>query len=97
LAHGVEVRVNPELGLMVGENTHLIKLYMKADKLPKNRIDVIAHLMHRSLKKLCEKGTIMSVLDVRRGRLISPSVPIDGLDAALDAELAYIGTLWPQI
>ena len=41
--------------------------------------------------------TVMSVLDVRRGKLISPTTSIIGLTSILDAELAYISTLWSTI
>jgi len=34
--------------------------------------------------------TTMSVLDVRRSKLFSPTVPIAGLTDILNAELAYI-------
>ena len=96
-AHRVEVRVNPELGFVVNGQPHLIKLYLKAPNLTKTRFDIITHLMEVALSELCEPETTMSVLDVRRSRLISPTVPIEGLSAALDAELAYIGVLWPQV
>jgi len=96
-AHNVDVRVNPELGLILNGQAHLIKLYMKSPILTKTRVDIITHLMEISLAGVCNQVTIMSVLDVRRSKLISPTVPIAGLNAALDAELAYINALWPQV
>lgn len=96
-AHGVDVRVNPELGLVINGTRHLIKLYMKADPLSKARIDIITHLMDIALSDDCDSATTMSVLDVRRHNLISPTVPIQGLTGAVDAELAYIAALWPNL
>lgn len=95
--HGVEVSVNPELGLIINGSTHLIKLYFKAKPLAKNRIDIITHLMHKQLMGLSRPETKMSVLDIRQKKLISPTVPISGLDAMLDAELSYIAAIWPSL
>ncbi len=97
--HGVDVAVNPELGLEIDGTPHLIKLYFKADPLAKNRVDIITHLMAITASGTCPSPspTVMSVLDVRRGKLISPTVPITGLTGILDAELAYIATLWPTV
>jgi hypothetical protein len=82
-AHDVEVSVNPELGLEVNGVPHLIKLYFKAERLSKNRIDIITHLMAEMLSTQCPPQTIMSVLDVRCSNLISPTVPIEGLSGIL--------------
>lgn len=95
--HGVDVRVNPELGLEINGTIHLIKLYMKSDPLSKRRIDLITHLMDITLSSLCTAPTVMSVLDVLRSSLISPTVPIPDLTAAVNAELAYIAALWNEI
>ena len=99
--YGVDVSVNPELGLKVDGAPHLIKLYFKSKPLEKNKVDIITHLMATTLSGLCPSTsntiTVMSVLDVRRGKLISPTVPISALMGMLQAELAYIATLWPSV
>lgn len=96
-AHGVYVRVNPELGLTVNGTPHLIKLYLKSEPLSRNRVAIITHLMDMTLLNNCEPNTVMSVLDVRCHNLLAPNVPIPGLTAALDAELAYVNALWPNV
>lgn len=93
-AHGIGVRVNPELGLSINGRRHLVKLYFKADKLTKNKIDLITHIMETSLTLSSE--VVMAVLDCRRSKLISPTVPIKGLDGTLRAELAYVAALWNE-
>jgi len=95
--HGVDISVNPELGLFIDGTPYLVKLYFKAKKLTKSRIDIITHLMGIALGSKCETGTVMSVLDVRQAKLISPTVTIPNLAASISAELAYISALWPQI
>ena len=98
-SHGIDVSVNPELGLEINGTPHLIKLYFKADKLTKNRVDIITHLMSIVLSESCPSPseTIMSVLDIRRSKLIAPTVPISILNGILEAELAYIQALWPEL
>jgi hypothetical protein len=96
-AHGVDIRVNPELGLQVNGTRHLVKLYLKGSPLAKTRIEVITHLMHESLAPLVPKGTVLSVLDVRNAKLFVPTVPVPAMTATLQAELAYIASLWPHV
>jgi len=95
--NGIDVMVNPELGLRINGEPHLIKLYFKPDPLRKNRTEIITHLMAKCLSDEVEVGTKMSILDIRSANLISPTVPIASLDAMLMAELAYIAALWPAI
>jgi len=94
----VDISVNPELGLEIDGIPYLIKLYFKSKPLEKNKIDIITHLMSITLSELCPspKSTKMSVLDVRRAKLISPTVPFRGLTSMVDAELSYISTLWEE-
>ncbi|WP_035237451.1 hypothetical protein [Desulfobacter vibrioformis] len=96
-SHGVDISVNPELGLEINGTPHLIKLYFKSDPLTKNRIDIITHLMAAVLGNACPPSTEMSVLDIRRSKLISPTVEISLIDGIIDAELAYISALWSSI
>ena len=97
MLHEIAVSINPELGLIINGQPHLIKLYFKSDPLTKNRIDIVTHLMEICLRKHCQHGEVMAVLDMRNGKLITPRVPIPALSATLDAELAYIAALWPNV
>jgi hypothetical protein len=95
---GIDVSVNPELGLVINGQPHLVKLYFKSEPLKKTNTEIITHLMSTCCAQLCpSQPTKMSVLDVRRGKLISPNVPIPTINAMLNAELSYIATLWPSI
>ncbi len=85
--HGVEVIINPELGLDVNGTRHLTKLYFKTDPLSKLRVDIIVRLMESALRRLCQGGEIMSVLDVRRSKLFSYDAASPASMAMIDAEL----------
>ncbi len=93
---GIDIRINPELGLRVDGAPHLIKLYFKSDKLTKARVEVITHLMDKALSGT-PPGARMGVLDVRNARLVTPTVPIAGLDAMLAGELAYMAATWASV
>lgn len=95
--HGIDVAINPEIGLRVNGTPHLIKLYFKSEALAKSRVDIVTHLMKTALGRDSGEETVMAVLDTRRGRLVCPTVPIARLDAALDGELAYVAALWDSV
>jgi len=94
---GVEVVVNPELCVSFARQTHLMKLYFKDEPLDRFRVDVILSLMEHVLRPYCPNGAIMSVLDVRRGKLFSWRASSRSRMALVDAELAYIASLWPHV
>jgi hypothetical protein len=90
---GLEVTLNPEFHANVNGVAHLIKLYLKADPLSKQKADLILHL----LGKHVPHGTTVGVLDVRRSKLFTPTVSIAGLDALLDAEALAMLSLWNAV
>lgn len=95
-ANGVEVNVNPELGLQFNGQRHLIKLYFKQEPLSKKRVGIITHLMETTLREAYGSQETMSILDIRNARLLSyERSPLAG--PMIDAELAYIANLWPSL
>lgn len=96
--HGVDVRVNPDLGLYINGVPHLIKLYLKDEKLMKARVDVITALMETALGAQAQPGTVMAVIDVRNGKMFTGTgVPAttQRMMNMVDAELAYVASIWP--
>ncbi|MBN8738465.1 MAG: hypothetical protein BGP24_11130 [Lysobacterales bacterium 69-70] len=96
-AHGVEVVVNPNLGLEVNGVPHVIKLHLKAEQLSKTRADLICGLMNTALGTKVPDGAVIAVLDVRNSKLFAAGSGPDALTAMIDAELAYIADLWPKV
>ena len=96
-AHNIGVRVRPELGLEIGGARHLVKLYFKSDILNKNRADILLQLMVESFSKHTKAKGLVSILDVRQGKLFSSSANVTALSAQLSAEAAYWAALWPKI
>jgi hypothetical protein len=95
-ANGVEIIVNPELCLEFNGMRHLIKLYFKSEVLSKAKVVIITDLMELSLRNNCCDNEIMGVLDARNAKLID----YDGKPPAkhiIDAELAYIASIWASV
>lgn len=88
----LNVRVNPELGMSVNGEPHLIKLYLKADKISKVRIYSVLHLLQQTFPT---RGTI-GILDVRRGKLFTPPVPAS-IGPLLHGEAAAFVEIWRQL
>ena len=63
------VRVNPELGLILGDKRFVIKLYFKSDVLTKSEAELGLTLMHRTLSIDTEEKYTFCILDVQRGKL----------------------------
>lgn len=72
------INVNPELGLYINEEPHLIKLYFKEFttsaeiQLNKSRAGAAAYLMWETLHDACPTGTKMAFLNVSKGQLVVP-------------------------
>jgi hypothetical protein len=94
---GIDVAVNPEIGLEINGERHVIKLYLKSDALTKVKADLIATLMHHVLSQSQSSGTEFCVLDVRNGKLFSYSLISRNFKPMVDAELSYMATLWPHV
>lgn len=95
--HGIEVNINPELGLLINDEPHLIKLYFKSESLSKNKVNITLHLMNISLNDMYEEDITMSILDIRNSKLITATHHDPMLDASVDGELAYIAALWASV
>lgn len=82
---GIQVQVNPELGLVLDGTPHIVKLYFKAERLPKKNVAIVTRLMEKGLSKASGSATF-AVLDVRRGLLHAQVGAGPGLDALLLGE-----------
>lgn len=90
------VRVNPELGLISGDDEYLIKLYFKADELSKSRVDTMLHLIQATLT---QDSTPLrpGILDVQRGKLFEPTIEVAGTEVLLVGEAAAFVSMWDGI
>jgi hypothetical protein len=83
----MDLNVNPELGLIIDDVPHVIKLYFKDGRLVANRVSAIVHLMTLALTPILP-GSVCGLLDVRRSKLHVLRAPNPGLHALLEGEAA---------
>jgi len=88
-AAGLEIRVNPELRLVVDGDKFLVKLYFKAEEISASRLENTLFL----LSEVAPKGATAAILDTRRGQLLTGSDQDPTLDALLSSEAAAFSSL----
>jgi len=66
---GIEVPVNPELGMVIDGVPHVAKLNFTCTPLSDVEVAVLHQLMHEAVEPQCAPGTRMAVLDLANGRL----------------------------
>lgn len=69
-AGGLEVKVNPEVGLIIGGCPTVIKLYFKNPPLMKPRVQASIGVMMARLATAARPDTHFGVLDVKAGKLV---------------------------
>lgn len=87
----MSVRVNPELGLLLGGEPHAIKLYFRGEPLSPLRASFANEIMADALAETWPK-MVFSVLDVRRARLF-PFERRAGVSRLVRAEAASLASL----
>lgn len=96
-AGGLEVRVNPEIGLKIKGVPHLIKLHFKAEKLSKIRVDSVLLLMAQALAGKAKPGTHFGILDVPRAKLFTTKDGKAELLPLLVGEATAFAEIWDQV
>lgn len=69
LTGDLDVKINPELGLSFDNKFYVIKLFLKADKISKDKLSQILSLMESQLRKEAGDDIIFAVLDVKNAKL----------------------------
>lgn len=90
--NGMDININPELGLMIDDVPHVIKLYFKESPLVANRVSSIAHLMTVALAPHAP-GSVFGLLDMRRSKLHMLRAPNPSLHALLEGEAAAFAAM----
>jgi hypothetical protein len=86
--NGVEVSLNPEIGLRLKDKQTIIKLYTKADKLSSDRIGTLLCMMRMTYPTTYQ----LAILDCRQGKFYEYHDKMEELDDLLNAELAGLKT-----
>jgi hypothetical protein len=92
---GLNVRVNPELGLDLGGKKYVIKLYFKDEKPTKHRLKVVFEMMRIAL--FLDATIASAVIDVSTGKLIVPKPLAEDLLPLLEAQALAFMHLWKAV
>lgn len=95
-AGGFDIILNPELGLVVNGERHIIKMYLKSDALTAFKTELIIDLLEHQLRSKAVPTDNFSVLDVRGSKLFSSGPHIPASLSIVNAEIAYISSIWQQ-
>ncbi|WP_339161726.1 hypothetical protein [Siminovitchia sp. FSL W7-1587] len=93
----VVVRSTPELGLIIDDIPHLVKLFFKGntEKITERNIKPILNLMLSSTREhQCPEGTVVSVLNIKKSRLFVEQSPSPKILKALKYEAITFRNIW---
>lgn len=90
---GINIRVNPELGLVIGGVPYVIKLYFRKDELDRPSVPPLLHLLRVGCAQHL-RAAVPAILDVPRGKLRTKGLDRDGLDVMLHAEAQSLAIMW---
>jgi hypothetical protein len=95
----LDVRVNPELGLVVDGNPTVIKLYFKNEAPTRSRVQAVLAVLDAELASRAARGSRFAVLDVNGSRLMVPDGRWSAGDmkALLVAEARAFVDIWNAI
>jgi hypothetical protein len=93
----LDLRVNPELGLQFEGKSLIAKMYLKKDKLTRDKVDQILTLMEHQLRSLVGDGVIMGLLDVKNAKLFTKTNRDVSLLPLLDGEARSFEAIWKGI
>ena len=95
-AGGIEIGVNPELFVDMGDEPYVIKLYFNKDKISGDRANTMLRLMELAYQRgggYAEVG----VLDLGQGRLITPTRSLEYLDPLLSGEAGSFASVYAAL
>ena len=92
----LRVRINPEIGLVLGERRLVLKLYFKTDKLSQQRVDVLSFLLRSQLQTKVSSNIEFGVLDVANGKAFVQSSSAD-LSPLLLGEATSFVAMWDAL
>lgn len=95
--NGLEVKINPELGLILNGQPYAIKLYFKADKLSQNKVDLILLLMQTQLRSKSQKNIRFAILDIPNKKLYEKTKLGKQHLGLLEGEAMSFMSIWDSV
>ncbi len=93
----LQVRINPELGLVINGTPHVIKLYFREEALTKDKALGIIQLMQATLRGYHPAETVYSILDVPRNKLRTAQNAKQNMLLTMEAQARAFIYLWNRL
>ncbi|MGL2965875.1 hypothetical protein [Flavobacterium sp. XGLA_31] len=93
----LDVKINPELGLRFGTKAVVIKLYLSADKITKDKVMQILSLMESELRSEVDEEVVFGILDVKTGKLFENANKDVSYLPLLEGEARSFEIIWKGI
>lgn len=94
---GIEVNINPELGLEIDGTPHLVKLYFRGEPLSAKRASITLNLMTQSSLSQRVRGCTFAMLDLRKAKLHTLQAPNPRLNLLLRGEAASFSAIYAAL
>jgi hypothetical protein len=95
MAHGLKVRLNPELGLVVDGVPFHVKLYLKQEPLRRVAVQPLLHLLGHVAPG--PFGATPLVVDVQRGKPFVPDARTSRVGPLMAGEAAAFAAMWRDL
>lgn len=93
----LDIKINPELGILLGKNSYVIKLYLSSDRITKDKVTQILSLLEHELRDQVEGVTLFGILDVKTGKLFENTNKDVSYLPLLEGEAKSFETIWKGI
>lgn len=97
LTGDLDIKINPELGLAFDNKFYVIKLFLKADKISKDKLSQILSLMESQLREKTGDEVIFAVLDVKNSKLYENTKGDFTYLPLLEGEAKSFESIWKAI
>lgn len=97
LLRGLDIGIDPELGLVIEGKTHIIKMYFGAAPLSLTRVTAILNLLATGLDNIASPKATYGLLDVRMAKLHTFRAPNPRLNLLFRAEADAFSTLYQSL
>jgi len=90
----LDIKVNPEIVLEIGRKLLVIKLYLSADRITKDKVIQILSLLENELRSQVDGNVVFAILDVKNGKLFENSSKDVSYLPLLEGEARSFETIW---
>ncbi len=93
----LNIKVNPELGLIINGTRHIIKMYFKKEDISKAKTQAVLYLMESSLKSHSKPKDVYCMLKVANGKIVAGEPPLPDMNPLLLGEASSLLAIWNSL